>query len=100
MECLLHLTLGFELARLLFAPAENNTLFVLVEIGVVTGVAQNGTWLVGTGLLLLIPGCRRGVFEVFILLLCGDLGRWLHGIRIGRDGFCSSIPAILATVTT
>jgi hypothetical protein len=60
MECLLHLTLGVELARLLFAPAENNMLFVPVEIGIVTGVAQNGIWLVGTGLLFIYTGLQAG----------------------------------------
>ena len=62
MECLLHLTLGFELARLLFAPAENDTLFVPVEMGVVTGVAQNRIWLVGTGLLFTYTGLQAGSF--------------------------------------
>lgn len=60
MECLLHLTLGFELARLLFTLAESNTLFVPVEIGIVTGVAQNGIWLVGTGLLFTYTGLQVG----------------------------------------
>jgi hypothetical protein len=42
MECSLHLTLGFELARLLFASAEITTPFAPVGIGVVTGVTQYG----------------------------------------------------------
>jgi hypothetical protein len=64
MECSLHLTLGFDLARLLFAPAENFLAFRAGGNRCCYGCCPKmgyGWWALVFS--LLISGCRRGVFE-------------------------------------
>jgi hypothetical protein len=100
MECSLHLTLGFDLARLLFAPVENFLAFRAGGNRCCYGccpkwVTVGGHW----SFLYLYRVAGGESSRVLCLLLRGDLGRWLHGIGIKKDGIHSSISVILAPVT-